>query len=269
MKKPLYTMLAALAVTCMVAAVSFAGGEYSVTGKVVSIDPSGKTVVIDTEAGHKTVNFQDETVGFKDVKPGMSVEMTCIDLEGKACAKTVEVISVAGSGAPTKTFEGEVVSIDPEGKTVVIVNPKGEKMTIKVTAATVDMVSVCGAPANVAGSKMLACELLPVRLIAPGSYVTAECFDSDGKFCANKVTVFASKAAAKSMQPGEVEGEVVSLDPAGKTVVIKTAAGEKTLYYQDVTRGAAMDELAVGSKVKAYCLDVDGKSCIREIKVAK
>src|SRR3990172_6961168 len=89
---------------------------YTITGKVVSIDPAGKTIVIQTTEGEKTVVFQEGTQGFTEVKPGMSVEMTCIDMEGKACAKEVKVISASEAAKPTHTFEGEVVSIDPEGK---------------------------------------------------------------------------------------------------------------------------------------------------------
>ena len=232
--------------------------EYSVKGKVVSIDPAGKTIVIDTSEGQKTVVFQEGTQGFTEVKPGMSVEMTCIDQEGKACAKNIKVISVAEAAKPTKTFEGEVVSIDPEGKTVVIKNPKGEQMTIEVKTPTVEKTApTATAPA----------ETMPVTELKPGMQIKADCFDVEGKFCASKIAVVSPEAAAKPVET-EVVGEISSIDSTGKSVVIKTVTGEKTLYYQPTTTGAPMSDLEVGKKIKAYCLDVEGKSCIRDITAA-
>jgi hypothetical protein len=234
--------------------------EYTVTGKVVSIDPAGKTIVVGTPEGEKTVVFQEGTQGFTEVKPGMSVEMTCIDLEGKACAKNIKVISVGEAAAPlpTKSFEGEVISIDPEGKTVVIKNPKGEQMTIEVKTPTAEKTApTATAPAVT----------MPVTELKPGMQIKADCFDAGGKFCASKITVVSPEAAAKPVET-EVVGEISSIDSTGKSVVIKTVTGEKTLYYQPTTTGASMSELEVGKKIKAYCLDVEGKTCIRDIKAA-
>lgn len=258
MRKLVLLLFTALFVAGMVSVVY--ADEYSVKGKVVSIDPTGRTIVIDTSEGQKTVIFQEGTSGFTEVKPGMSVEMTCIDQEGKACAKDIKVISAgeATTPLPTKSFEGQVISIDPEGKTVVIKNPKGEEMTIEVKTPTVEKAPAPGEAAAPPAT-------MPVTELKPGMEIKADCFDVGGKFCASRITVVSPEAAAKPVET-EVVGEISSIDSTGKSVVIKTVTGEKTLYYQPTTTGAPMGELEVGKRVKAYCLDVEGKSCIRDIK---
>jgi len=263
-------LLSALAVCAFVlgtAVVSYAAGEQVIKGEVVSIDSAGKTIVINTEQGQKTVVFGETTKGLEGVKPGAQVEMTCIDVDGKACAKNIEVISVSEASKPTRTFEGEVVSIDPGGKTVVIKNPKGEEMTIKITTPYAEEMKVNPMTKTVEG--MVACEPLPVTQIAPGSHVLVDCFDSGGTFCATRISVISPEKAGMAVTGEEVAGEVVSIDPAGKSVVIKTATGEKTLYYQKSSAGVPMSGMEVGKQIKAYCLDVEGKSCIRNIEVTK
>ncbi|HLB24793.1 MAG TPA: hypothetical protein VJM83_00545 [Nitrospirota bacterium] len=261
MRKLTAAAAAFFAVVLIAAAALAADAGYTVRGEVVSIDPAGKTVVINTAEGEKTVVFQEGVRGFTDLKPGMSVEMTCIDMEGRSCAKDVKVISVAEATKPTQTFEGEVVSIDPGGKTIVIKSAKGEEMTMQVMTPTVErMVPKPGAPAT---EKMVEVEQMPVTEIKPGMMLRVDCFDSEGKFCAKRITVIPPSEAGVPVQ--EFTGEIVSIDPAGKSVVIKTATEEKTLYYQESTAGLPLDKLETGKKVKAYCLDVVGKSCIREI----
>jgi len=205
--------------------------------------------------------LQDTTKGVKGVKPGMSVEMTCIDVEGKSCAKNIKVISVKEAGRQVKAVEGEVVSIDPGGKSIVIKSPKGKEMTITIKEAPVveKMTAKPGAPAG----ESLVVEPTTLSEIKSGSKVRVDCFDSEGKSCASRVTVVPSGKASVV----EVVGKVVSIDSAGKAVVVKTKGGEKTLYYQKTTTGAPMDKLEVGKRVKAYCLDVEGKTCIKDINV--
>jgi arginine repressor len=236
-------------------------GGYSVKGNVVSIDPAGKTIVINTSEGEKTVIFQEATPGFKEVKPGMTVDVTCIDLEGKTCGKDVKIISIEQAGKPTQTFEGSVVSIDSEGKTVVIKNPKGEEMTIQVVSPTQVMKE-----STVEGKTTA--QPMEMKELQPGMAVKVDCIDFEGKFCANKITVVPIAEAGKAV-PGaeEVTGEVVSIDSEGKTVVVKTVTGEKTLYYQPTSAGPGPSELSVGKRVKAFCLDVEGKTCIKDINV--
>ncbi len=236
-------------------------GGYTVKGKVVSIDPAGKTIVIDTEEGQKTVIFQESTTGFKEVKPGMSVEMNCIDVEGKACAKDIKVISIEQAGKPVQTFEGQIVSIDSEGKTVVIKNPKGEQMTIQVVGPT-----QITKETTVEGKTVT--QPMEVKELQPGMAVKVDCLDFEGKFCANKITVVPVQEAGQPV-PGaeEVTGQVVSIDPEGKSVVIETVTGKKTIYYQPTTTGPGPTQLEVGKRVKAYCLDIEGKSCIKDIAV--
>lgn len=231
-------------------------------GRVVSIDPEGKTIVINTTEGEKTVVFQETTEGFKTVKPGMNVEMTCIDAEGKSCAKIIKPLY------PVKSVEGEVVSIDPAGKTVVIKTVKGEEVAVETATDEVEMVKPA---ADAAGTEeMLEVEKMPVSQMKPGTRVKMDCFDSGEKFCANRITAVSLDEAGKPVQGArEITGEVVSIDPAGKAVVVKTVTGEKTLYYQKVTTGPGLDEVQVGKNVRAYCLDIEGKSCIKDINVAE
>jgi len=234
-----------------------------VKGKVISIDSVGKTIVIDTTEGPKTVVLQDTTKGVKGVKPGMNVEMTCIDVDGKSCAKNIKVITVKQAGKHTQTVEGEVVSIDPDGKSIVIKSPKGKEMTITIKEAPVmeKVTTKKGAPA---GEKVTA---VPTTMseIKAGMKVRVDCFDSEGKSCAKRVTVLSAGQASGT----EIVGKVVSIDPGGKAVVVETKGGQKTLYYQKATTGAPLGSVEVGKRVKAYCLDVDGKSCIRDISVTK
>lgn len=237
--------------------------DEMVKGKVVSIDSAGKTIVLDTTEGPKTVIFQETTKGVRGVKPGMSVEMTCFDLNGRSCAKDIKVISVKEAGRHTRTMEGKVVSIDPGGKAIVIKPARGREMTIVIKEPpVVEKVSVKkGAPAG----EKVAVEPATLSEIKAGSKVRVDCFDSGGRFCASRVTIVPLGQA-----PGmEMVGKVVSIDAAGQAVVIRTRAGKKTLYYQKSTTGAPLSAVEVGKRVKAYCLDVDGKSCIRDIAVTK
>jgi arginine repressor len=255
MKKVFMLLMTAVLVFAVCGVVYAAGDEgYTMKGEVVSIDSAGKTVVIDTTEGQKTVVFQESTQGFETLKPGMSVEMTCIDLGGKACAKVIKPIE------PIRSMEGKVVSIDPEGKTVVIKTTAGEEVEMPVTATKAMKVG----PAEGAGStaEMLKAEPMAVEELKPGQEVKVDCFDAEGKFCANIITVVEPEAAAAAQT---YEGEVTSIDSANKAVVISTEKGAKTLYYQEITSGPPMSELEVGSKIKAYCLDVEGKACIKDI----
>ncbi len=104
-------------------------------------------------------------------------------------------------------------------------------------------------------------EPVPMTELQPGTRVRVDCFDSEGKFCANRVTVVTPGEPAAKVYTGQI----VSIDPAGKTIVISTTEGQKTLYYQESTTGMPLTNEEVGKRVKAYCLDVEGKSCIRDI----
>lgn len=264
--KKLVMMFFAVVVVLGLGMPAQAGEEYTIKGEVVSIDSEGKTIVIDTTEGQKTVVFQETTKGFSEaVKPGASVKMTCIDLEGKACAHDIEVISAREAATPTKVFEGEVVSIDPGGKAVVIKSPKGEEMTIEVHEGAM-VEKVAPMEGAVMSEEMLAAEPMTMEELTPGMQVKMVCFDSGEKFCANRITAVSVEEAQKPVpEATEVVGEVVSLDPDNKAVLIKTVEKEKTLYYQKVTGGVEFDKLELGKKVKAYCYDVAGKTCIKDI----
>lgn len=243
--------------------VTLAYADEMLRGRVVSIDSAGKTVVIDTPAGSRTVLLHDTTKGVEGVQPGMSVEMTCFDVEGKSCARDIKVISVEEAGRHIGSVEGEVVSIDPEGKAIVIKPAKGKEVTISIKEPpAVERVTVKeGAPAG----EEMAVEPAKLSEVKPGEKVRIDCFDSGSKFCASRVTVVPFGGA-----PGlEVVGNVVSIDPEGRAVVVKTPAGERTLYYQKSTTGTALDEVQVGKNVRAYCLDIEGKSCIKDINLAE
>jgi len=254
MKKliPLFVAMTFVTALAVVISAVVVYADEVVRGKVVAVDAAGKTIVVNTPTGDRTVVLQE---GIENVKPGMVVEMTCFQLEDKTCAKNVKVIDVAGS----QTMEGEVVSIDPGGKSIVIKQPEGKEVTITINApAEVQTLSVKeGAPAG----ENIACEPLPISMVKAGSMVRVDCFDSGGTFCARRITVLPSST--------EIVGKVVSIDPAGNIVVVKTEAGEKKLYYQKTTTGAPLSEVQVDKNIKAYCLDVDGKSCIRDITVTQ
>lgn len=246
--KKLLMLFAALTFVTGLAAVVHA--DEVVRGKVVAVDAAGKTIVVNTDTGDRTVMLQE---GIANVAVGMNVEMTCFELDGKSCAKNVNVIDVKEA----QTMQGEVVSIDPGGKSVVIKSPEGKEVTITINSPpVVEMLTVKeGAPAG----ENIACEPLPIAMIKVGSMVRVDCFDSGGTFCAKRITVVPSST--------EIVGKVVSTDPAGNVVVVKTDAGEKKLYYQKATTGTPLSEVEVDQNVKAYCLDVAGKSCIRDITV--
>lgn len=252
MKKliPLFVAMTFVTALAVVISAVVVYADEVVRGKVVAVDAAGKTIVVNTATGDRTVVLQE---GIENVKPGMNVEMTCFELEGKACAKNVKVITVEEA----QIVQGEVVSIDPGGKSVVIKSPEGKEVTILINSPpVVETLSVKeGAPAG----ENIACEPMPISMIKVGSMVRVDCFDSEGKFCARRITVVPTST--------EITGKVVSADPAGNVVVVKTAAGEKTLYYQKTTTGAPLSEVQVDKNIKAYCLDVDGKSCIRDITV--
>jgi len=261
--KKLLSLLGVLALVAGFAMTAYAAGDTVMKGKVVSIDSEGKTIVIDTAEGQKTVVLQKTTKGAKGVKPGMDVEMNCIDVEGKACARNIKVISLEDAGKHTKSVEGEVVSIDPEGKSIVIKSPKGKEMTIIIKKQpVVEKVTVKkGAPAG----EKVAVEPTTLSEIKAGSKVKVDCFDSEGKSCASKITV----VPVEPLKVMEVTGKVLSIDSAGKAVVVETKSGKQTLYYQKSSTGAPLTQMEVGKRVKAYCLDVDGKTCIRDINETK
>ena len=252
MKKyiPLFVAMTFVTALAVVISAVVVYADEVVRGKVVAVDAAGKTIVVNTDTGDRTVMLQE---GIENVKPGMNVEMTCFEVEGKACAKNVKEITVAGA----ETMQGEVVSIDPGGKSIVIKPPEGKEVMILINSPpVVQTLSVKeGAPAG----ENIACEPMPISMIKVGSMVQVDCFDSEGKSCARRITVVPSST--------EITGKVVSTDPAGNVVVVKTAAGEKRLYYQKATTGTPLSEVEVDSNVKAYCLDVAGKSCIRDITV--
>jgi hypothetical protein len=252
MKKliPLFVAMTFVTALAVVISAVVVYADEVVRGKVVAVDAAGKTIVVNTPTGDRTVVLQE---GIENVKPGMNVEMTCFEQDGKSCAKNVSVIDVAGA----ETVQGEVVSIDPGGKSIVIKPPEGEEVTITINSPpVVETLTVKeGAPAG----ENIACEPLPISMIKPGSMVRVDCFDSGGTFCAKRITVVPSST--------EIVGKVVSIDPAGNVVVVKTDAGEKRLYYQKSTTGTPLSEVEVDKNVKAYCLDVAGKSCIRDITV--
>ena len=254
MKKYIPLFIAMFFVTALAVVVSavVVYADEVVRGKVVAVDATAKTIVVNTDAGDRTVMLQE---GIADVAPGMNVEMTCFELDGKSCAKNVKVIHVLES----QTMQGEVVSIDPGGKSIVIKPPEGKEVTITINAPPeVQMLTVKeGAPAG----QNIACEPLPIAMIKVGSMVRVDCFDSDGKSCARRITVVP--------QSTEIVGKVVVADPAGNIIVVKTAAGEKKLYYQKATTGAPLSEVQVDKNIRAYCLDVDGKTCIRDITVTQ
>jgi len=264
MRKTLVIVMSFMLVMAMAGTV-LAGdaGDHMVKGKVVSIDSTGKTIVIDTTEGEKTVMFQEKTSSLSNVSPGMEVEMTCIDLEGKSCVKDIKIISATRAGMPARTMEGRVVSIDPSGKSVVIRSASGAEMKIEVVTEEAEM--VMPEPEAAMGKKMKVMTM-PVKEIKPGATVKVDCFDSEGKFCASRVTVISTEEAGMPIPGREVMGEVVSIDPEGRSIVVGTAGGPMTLYYQDVSSGARMDMMEVGKKIRAYCLDIDGKSCIKSIE---
>jgi arginine repressor len=241
----------------LVAGLAFnAFAEEKVTGEVISIDSAGKTLVINTPGGQKNIVLQETTKGLKGVKPGMKVDITCIDVEGKSCAKEIKIVSGKEAVKGTKTIEGEVVSIDPEGKTVVIKTKKGKTVTVSTKEEHVIKKG--------AGKKA---ETVPASELKPGTMVRVDCIDVEGTACAKKITIIPAKEAVKGGT--EVKGEVVSIDSANKAVVVKTEAGEKTLYYQKSTKGAPISKIETGKQIKAYCLDVEGKSCIKNIEIEK
>ena len=254
MKKyiPLFVAMTFVTALAVVISAVVVYADEVVTGKVVAVDAAGETIVVNTATGDRTVVLQE---GIENVKPGMNVEMTCFELEGKACARNVKFIDVAGA----ETMEGEVVSIDPDGKSVVIKPPEGKEVTILINSPpVVEMLSVKeGAPAG----QNIACEPMPISMVRVGSMVRVDCFDSNGKSCAKRITVVPTST--------EINGKVVSTDPAGNIVVVKTDAGEKRLYYQKATTGTPLSQVEVDSNVKAYCIDVAGKSCIRDITVTQ
>ena len=252
MKKLIALFVAMTFVTALAVVISavVVYADEVVRGKVVAVDAAGKTIVVNTPTGDRTVLLQE---GIENVKVGMNVEMTCFEVDNKACAKNVHEITVA----EPQVMEGEVVSIDPGGKSVVIKSPEGKEVTITINSPpVVETLAVKeGAPAG----ENIACEPLPISMIKPGTMVRVDCFDSGGTFCAKRVTVLPSST--------EIVGKVVSTDPAGNVVVVKTEAGEKKLYYQKATTGTPLSEVQVDNNVKAYCLDAGGKSCIRDITV--
>lgn len=244
----------------VVSGTAYAGDAgYMIKGKVVSVDMAAKTIVVDTEQGQKTILCQGaegltgaEGACSPNVKPGDNVEISCLDVAGKACAKNITVIAIA-QPKTTSVFQGEVVSIDPSG-TMVLKNDQGQQMTVKIESSSAEKLT------PVPGGTLKS-EPVPMTELKPGTTVRVDCFDSEGKFCANRVTVITPGEPA----PKVYTGQIVSIDPAGKAIVISTTEGQKTLYYQESTTGMPLAPEEVGKRVKAYCLDVEGKSCIRDI----
>lgn len=252
MRKTL-AFLASLLLVAGLAVNAFA--EEKVTGDVISIDSAGKTLVINTPGGQKSIVLQETTKGMKGVKPGMKVDITCIDVEGKSCAKEIKIVSGKEAVKGTKTIEGEVVSIDSEGKTVVLKTKKGKTVTVSTKEEPV-----------IKKGKGKKAETVPASELTPGTMVRVDCIDVEGTTCAKKITIIPPKEAVKGIN---LTGEVVSIDPDRKTVVIKTSSGEQTLYYQKSTKGAPISKIETRMKIKAYCLDVEGKSCIKNIEIEK
>jgi len=248
--KKLFSVFAASVMVFGLASGVFAADMMK--GEVVSIDVAGKSVVIKTDAGEKTVPVKDDAV-LKGIKAGQKVEVNCIDIDGKSCASSIKVISGSKAVKGNKPVTGEVVSIDPEGKSVVIKTSKGKEMTIVTTPETKVMKG--------SGKKAEAAAMTDVK---PGMKVKMDCMDQEGKSCAKKITIIPAKEAVKG--GAEITGEVVSIDSAKKSVVIKTESGEKTIYFQKGSKGIAMDKLEVGKKIKANCIDAEGKSCIKSIE---
>jgi hypothetical protein len=260
-----------LLLAAFMAVLVFSGTAYAqdagsmIKGKVVSVDTTGRTITVDTEEGQKTIVVQEGAPGFSDVKPGDIVEMSCAtatsfgsEHSGKACATNISVISVntPSTAAPSTAaiFEGVVVSVDPSTNTMVLKDDQGALMTVVVKSASAERL----APGP---GGTLKSEPLPMTELKPGTTVRVDCFDSEGKFCANRITVITPGETAGKVYTGQI----VSIDPAGKTIVISTTEGQKTLYYQESTTGMPLTPEEVGKRVKAYCLDVEGKSCIRDI----
>ena len=257
------SLLASLLLVAGLAVNAFAA--ETVTGEVVSIDSAGKTLVINTPGGQKSIVLQESTKGLKGVKPGMKVDITCIDVEGKSCAEEIKIVSGKSAAEQYRekmgmdvhhVIEGEVVSIDSEGKAVVIKTKKGKVVTISTKEEHVIKKGE--------GKKAVPATAEELK---PGTMVKVDCIDVEGTTCAKKITIVSSKEAVKG--GAEVKGEVVSIDPEKKAVVIKTSTGEQTLYYQKTTKGTPISKVKVGEKIKAYCLDVEGKSCIKNIETEK
>jgi arginine repressor len=261
MRKTL-AFLASLLLVAGLAVNAFA--EEKVTGEVISIDSAGKTLVINTPGGQKSIVLQETTKGMKGVKPGMKVDITCIDVEGKSCAKEIKIVSGKSNAEQYRekmgmdvhhVIEGEVVSIDPEGKSVVIKTKKGKTVTVSTKKEPV-----------IKKGKGKKAETVPASELTPGTMVRVDCIDVEGTTCAKKITIIPPKEAVKGIN---LTGEVVSIDPEKKSVVIKTSSGEQTLYYQKSTKGAPISKIETRMKIKAYCLDVEGKSCIKNIEIEK
>ena len=249
-----FSFFASLLLVVGLAVSAFAGD--TVTGEVVSIDSAGKTIVINTTGGHQTIVLQESTKGLKGVKPGMKVDITCMDVEGKSCAKEIKVVSGKEAVKGSSMVEGEIVSIDSEGKTVVLKTKKGKTVTISTKQEHVVKRGT--------GKKS---ETVPATELKPGTMVKVDCIDVEGTTCAKKITIIPAKEAVKG--GAEVKGEVVSIDSANQSVVIKTSAGEKTIYYQKTSKGAPISKVEVGKKIRANCIDVEGKSCIKSIDIEK
>lgn len=156
------------------------------------------------------------------------------------------------------SVKGKLVSIDPEGKTMVLRSDTGEEMTINIASTpTAEM-----AP-TAAGA---AAQQVPLQSVQPGATLKVDCMDVEGKFCAQRITVVPFSQAAQPVQ--EYIGKVTSIDPEKKAVVISTEKGVKTLYYQPTTTGIPLTGLETGARIKAYCLDAEGKACIKDINKA-
>ena len=257
------SLLASLLLVAGLAVNAFAA--ETVTGEVVSIDSAGKTLVINTPGGQKSIVLQESTKGLKGVKPGMKVDITCIDVEGKSCAEEIKIVSGKSAAEQYRekmgmdvhhVIEGEVVSIDSEGKAVVIKTKKGKVVTISTKEEHVIKKGE--------GKKAVPATAEELK---PGTMVKVDCIDVEGTTCAKKITIIPAKEAVKG--GAEVKGEVVSIDSTSQAVVIKTSAGERTLYYQKTTKGTPISKIKEGEKIKAYCLDVEGKSCIKNIEIEK
>ena len=95
MKKLIALFVAMTFVTALAVVISavVVYADEVVRGKVVAVDAAGKTIVVNTPTGDRTVVLQE---GIENVKVGMNVEMTCFEQDGKSCAKNVNVIDVAG-----------------------------------------------------------------------------------------------------------------------------------------------------------------------------
>ena len=98
-----------------------------------------------------------------------------------------------------------MVSVDPSSKTLVLKNDQGQQMTVEIKSSSAEKLTPM--PGGTLKS-----EPVPMTELQPGTRVRVDCFDSEGKFCANRITV-----VTPGEQAGKVyTGQIVSIDPDGQ-----------------------------------------------------